>query len=209
MAEIRVLIVDDHTLMRSGLKLMLDNQLDIQVVGEAADGREALVFLAKQPVDIVLLDISMPDMGGLECLTIISEKYPTAKVILLTMYEDDRYLRDGIAGGAMGYVLKKTADDGLYQAIRTVFSGAMYLPQRTRKALIPKTTIHAVKPLSEKEKQVLEFIVMGYSNAEIAEKMIISVRTVETYKYRIMEKLSTRKRSDLVKFAMESGLVKP
>lgn len=210
MREIRVVIADDHTLMRSGLKLMLSSQQDIEVIGEAADGREALELVSKLRPDIVLMDISMPGMSGIECLQQLASIAPDAKVILLTMYEDSQYLKQGLSAGAVGYVLKKAADDVLFQAIRTVQSGAVFFPAAMSKALSkeekPVRAEGPVKPLSEKEKTVLSCIAMGYSNAEIAEKLYISVKTVETYKYRIMEKLNAKKRSDLVKYALEQGL---
>ncbi|HML31999.1 response regulator transcription factor [Sporomusa sphaeroides] len=213
MTHTNVIIVDDHALMRSGLKLILANQDDIHVVGEADNGVEALQLIESTQPDIVLLDISMPGMNGLECLQTIRGKFPTIKVILLTMHEDMQYLRQGLANGAMGYVLKKSADDVLYQAIRTVCSGSMFLPASTGKIITSgsdarqgQKNVGFDKPLSEKEKKVLGLIAMGYTNAEIAEQLIISVKTVETYKYRIMEKLQTRKRSELVKYAVQNGL---
>lgn len=215
MEVVRVIIVDDHALMRGGLKLMLSNQDDVAVVGEASDGVEALECIGQEQPDIVLLDVSMPNMNGLECLKKIKDMYPSVKVILLTMHEDVQYLRQGLAAGAMGYVLKKAADDVLFQAIRTVRSGAIFLPMSMSKCLVnglgnesQEKMTGQRKSLSEKEKQVLSLIAMGYANAEIAEKLVISTKTVETYKYRIMEKLTTRKRSDLVKYAMQNGLIR-
>ncbi|GBG55912.1 oxygen regulatory protein NreC [Sporomusaceae bacterium FL31] len=205
-----VVIVDDHALMRSGLKLMLHNQSDIKVVGEASNGLEALQLIESVMPDVILLDLSMPVMGGIECLKKIREISPQSKVVLLTMHEDLQYLRQGLACGAMGFVLKKSADDVLYQAIRTVCSGAMFLPMNAGNILsveqVEPPTFGSVKNLSAKEKTVLKLIAMGYTNAEIAENLLISVKTVETHKYRIMEKLQTKKRSDLVKYAIKLGL---
>lgn len=212
MSKIKVLIADDHTLMRSGLRLMLSGQQDIEVVGEAADGNEAIALAEKTLPDIVLLDISMPEMSGLECLKILAVKCPGTKTILLTMHEDARYIKEGFAQGAMGYILKKAADDVLYQAIRAVYAGEMYLQPSMTKALVGElkkrtdTDKHPIKTLSEQEKKVLSLIAAGFSNLEIAEQMIISVKTVETYKYRIMDKLQCKKRSDLVKFAAEDKM---
>lgn len=195
---------------------MLANQDDIRVVGEADNGVKALELVESTQPDIVLLDISMPDMTGLECLKMMRSKFPEVKVILLTMHEDMQYLRQGLTNGAMGYVLKKSADDVLYQAIRTVCSGAMFLPASTGKIIMSgldeqqgQANVGLDKPLSEKEKKVLGLIAMGYTNAEIAEQLIISVKTVETYKYRIMEKLQTQKRSEMVKYAVQHGLTEP
>lgn len=214
MNEITVAIVDDHTLMRSGLNLMLSKQSDIRVVGEAANAEEALLLIEAQKPDVVLLDISMPGTSGLECIQSIIRCSPQSKVILLTMHEDSQYVQDGMAAGAMGYVLKKAADEMLYQAIRNVAAGVVFLQHDTMKALLWRQRQPASAPvrqphkaLSEKETAVLALIAQGFSNAEIAEELKISVKTVETYKYRIMEKLDVRKRSELVKFAMQNNIV--
>lgn len=214
MGEVKVVIADDHTLMRSGLKLMLTNQPDISVVGEAADGAEALKLVETLKPDIVLLDVSMPEMNGLECMKRIREIDADVKVILLTMHEDIRYLKEGFAAGASGYVLKKAADDVLYEAIRKVRAGEVFVQNSMAQSLVcelkqrrDRPSIADTKPLSEQEKRVLSLIAMGHSNAEIAEQLVVSTRTVETYKYRIMDKLNTKKRADLVKYAIEQGLV--
>lgn len=214
MDEVKVVIVDDHTLMRSGLKLMLANQPEISVVGEAADGNEALRLVETLKPDIVLLDVSMPEMNGLECMKRIRESDESVRVILLTMHEDIRYLKEGFAAGASGYVLKKAADDVLFEAIRTVRSGQVFVQNSMAQSLVcelkerkNRPAIEDNKPLSEQEKRVLSLIALGHSNAEIAENLVVSTRTVETYKYRIMDKLNTKKRADLVKYAIEQGLV--
>ncbi len=215
MDTIKVLIVDDHTLMRSGLKLMLANQPDIKVVGEAADGVQALALAAERKPDIVLLDVTMPGMNGLECLQRLKDIDSGVKVILLTMHEDISYLKQGFASGASGYVLKRAADEILYHAIRDVQDGQIFIQSDLAQTLVcdlqgkkASRPPEDIKALSEQEKRVLSLIAKGYSNAEIAEKLVVSTRTVETYKYRIMEKLNVKKRSDLVKFAMEQGLMK-
>lgn len=209
---IKVLIVDDHTLMRSGLRALLANQPDIEVIGEASDGEEALHVIRQTAPDIVLLDVSMPGMNGLACLKRMKEAMDT-KVILLTMHEDPKYLHEGFALGAMGYILKRAADEVLYQAIRTVQAGEIYLQPAMAKFFIPQyqkkhqgSETKTNKQLSEQERRVLSLIATGYSNAEIADRLEISIKTVETYKYRIMEKLNAKKRSDLVKYALEHGI---
>ena len=213
MSQIRVVIADDHNLMRSGLKLMLTSQADIQVVGEASDGIEAVELVKNLAPDLVLLDISMPNMNGLDCLRTIKQKYPLTKVILLTMYEDSQYLREGLANGANGYLLKKAADEVLFQAIKTVCNGDLFLQSTMAPLLMSQLKSHAylrsegTKPLSEQEKRVLGLMAMGYANSEIADQLSIRVKTVETYKYRVMEKLGVSKKSDLVKYAMKNGII--
>ena len=214
MQEIKIIIVDDHTLMRAGLKALLANQSDIQVVGEAENGETALLLMETAKPDIVLLDVSMDGMNGLECLEKMIEIKPAIKVILLTMHEDITYLRQGFATGAMGYVLKKAADAVLYHAIRTVFSGEVYIQSSMAQALLAESKavpspvlLPDTKPLSGQESKVLAFIALGFSNAEIAQQLTVSSRTVETYKYRVMEKLQAKKRSDLVKYAIDQGLI--
>ena len=194
--------------MRTGLRLMLDAQSDIEVIGEAADGEKAIPLICEQRPDVVLLDVSMPNMNGLDCLKRIKECCPSVKIIFLTMHEDVRYLQEGLALGVDGYVLKKAADEVLYQAIRTVCSGEVFLHAEMARSLatagMEKTDDRPptdIKPLSEQETKVLCQIADGFSNSEIAEQLHLSVKTVETYKYRIMEKLKTRRRSDLVKYA--------
>lgn len=215
MDKITIVIVDDHTLMRAGLKLMLSKQDDMEIVGEAANAEEAIALIEKTKPSVILLDISMPEKSGIECLADISKLSPQSKVILLTMHEESQYVKEGLAGGAAGYILKKAADEVLYQAIRSVAAGIVFLQPDTMKFLLARNqkeeqspTKKPYKALSEKETAVLALIAQGFSNAEIAEELKISVKTVETYKYRIMEKLDMKKRSELVKFALENGIVR-
>ena len=215
MDKITIVIVDDHTLVRAGLKLMLSRQDDMNVVGEAANAKDALLIIGQTKPSVVLLDISMPEISGLECLRDILKTSPKSKVILLTMHEESQYVKEGLAGGAVGYILKKAADEVLYQAIRSVVAGVVFLQPDTMQSILAQTQKEkqklpqkAHKALSEKEKTVLSLIAQGFSNAEIAKELRISVKTVETYKYRIMEKLNAKKRSELVKFAMENGIVR-
>ena len=211
MQRIRILIVDDHVLMRSGLRALLSSCLDVEVVGEAGDGQAALAMLGETTPDIVLLDVSMPGMGGLECVRLIRRDHPGVRVILLTMHEDARYLQEGVAAGAAGYVMKKSADEVLYQAIRSVYNGQVFLPACMAEELWSENTheksIQPSRSLSEQERKVLTLIARGYSNAEIAADLSISVKTVETYKSRLMEKLDATKRSELVQYAIDQGML--
>jgi two-component system, NarL family, response regulator NreC len=211
MQRIRILIVDDHVLMRSGLRALLGSCPDVDVVGEAGDGQAALAMIGETSPDIVLLDVSMPGMGGLECVRLIRRDHPGVRVILLTMHEDSRYLQDGVAAGAAGYVMKKSADEVLYQAIRSVYNGQVFLPACMAEELWneapQKKTIQPARTLSEQERKVLALIAHGHSNAEIAAELSISVKTVETYKARVMEKLGATKRSELVQFAIDQRML--
>ena len=212
MKKIRVMIVDDHAMIRSGLKVLLANCQDIEVVAEAGDAEAALPLVAECAPDIVLLDISLPGISGLECVRRIRRDHAAVRVILLTMHEDPRYLQEGVAAGAAGYVMKKAADDVLYQAIRSVQAGQLFLPACMAAELWQAgndkgETVQASRPLSEQETKVLTLIARGFSNAEIAEELLISVKTVETYKARLLEKLNVTKRSELVKYAIEQGLL--
>ena len=214
MKKIRVMIVDDHAMIRSGLKVLLANCQDIEVVAEAGDAETALALIAGCAPDIVLLDISLPGISGLECVRRIRRDHALVRVILLTMHEDPRYLQEGVAAGAAGYVMKKAADDVLYQAIRSVQAGQLFLPACMAAELWQAgngngkgETVQAIRPLSEQETKVLALIARGFSNAEIAAELVISVKTVETYKSRLLEKLNVTKRSELVKYAIEQGLL--
>ena len=215
MKKIRVMIVDDHAMIRSGLKVLLANCQDIEVVAEAGDAEAALPLVAECAPDIVLLDISLPGISGLECVRRIRRDHAAVRVILLTMHEDPRYLQEGVAAGAAGYVMKKAADDVLYQAIRSVQAGQLFLPACMAAELWQDgngnngkdETVQASRPLSEQETKVLTLIARGFSNAEIAAELVISVKTVETYKARLLEKLNVTKRSELVKYAIEQGLL--
>lgn len=212
MKKIRVVIVDDHAMIRSGLKALLANCQDIEVVAEAGSGETALPLVAEFAPDVVLLDISLPGMNGLECLRRIQIEHASVRVILLTMHEDPRYLQDGVAAGAAGYVMKKAADDVLYQAIRSVQAGQLLLPASMavdlwKSAAENGEPVQAKRPLSEQETKVLALIARGFTNAEIAAELLISVKTVETYKARLLEKLNATKRSELVKYAIDQGLL--
>jgi two-component system, NarL family, response regulator NreC len=218
METTKVLIVDDHALLRAGLASLLQNEGDIAVVGEAGDGEEALRMVDETSPDIVLMDINMPGMSGIECIRKIKVNHPDMKIILLTMYEDENYLREGLKAGALGYVLKKAAHNVLYNAIRTVAAGEMFLPLSVTKLLLDdmkegerKTknipSINAIKSLSDQESKVLKLIALGHTQAEIAQALNVSIKTVETYKYRVMDKLQAKKRSDLIRYAIDNGLI--
>lgn len=213
MNKIKILLVDDHAVLRKGLHLILDGQDELKVVGEAARGEEAISKCCSLKPDIILLDLSLPDKSGLEVLKELKIKCPHVKVLILTMHEDEAYLRDAIKGDANGYILKKAADTELISAIRAVIRGEMVVDPALTKSLFQ--SIYPAKnekrtnkqSLSQREKEVLKLVALGYTNQEIAENLIISIKTVESHKARIKEKLDMTRRSDLVRYAMAEGLL--
>jgi DNA-binding NarL/FixJ family response regulator len=213
-----VFVVDDHNVVRSGLKLVINAQDDLTVVGEASSGEQALQTIQtmdEQP-DCVVMDLMMEGIGGVEATRRIKEDWPEVPVLVLTMADDRAYLREAFRAGATGYVLKDAADVELVDAIRTVAEGGRYLHPSLGAELAkaeeqdkrgPKTPLGV--PLSRREVDVLRLVAMGYSNKEIADDLFISVRTVETHKTHIMQKTSLRARSELVRFALEAGILVP
>jgi two-component system response regulator NreC len=213
---IRILIVDDHAVVRSGLKALLDGKHDISVVGDAADGDEGIRLALELKPDVVLMDLSMPHgKDGLTATAELKKQLPETMVLILTMHDDDEYLFRAIHAGASGYILKSAPHEELVQAILSVARGDAYLyPTATRRLM--NEYLERVKSgegggayesLSEREKEILAWIAKGYSNKEIAEKLVISVKTVETHKSNLMEKLGLKSRPDLVKFALKKGLL--
>lgn len=214
--KLTVLLADDHKLLRSGLKLLLQRNPDLLVVGEAADGEETLRLFGQLEPDILLLDLSMPNMDGMECLREIKSRRPDAKVIILTMHEDENYIRQAMQAGASAYVQKSAADTDLYKAIEAVQAGELYLSQQDSKLLLhvllnrKQETVDKQAPyilLSPREREVLRLIAHGYSLAEVAERLSLSIKTVDTYKVRLMEKLEATKKSELVSYALKYGLL--
>lgn len=212
---IRVAIVDDHTLFRSGLRMLLEKQEDITVTGELANAENITQFLEQQKTDVILMDISLPGIDGLEATQQIKKEYPETKVIILTMYNEEPYLFKALKANASGYILKEAASTELVSAIRTVASGETFIHPSLVKVLVDeaidkkedKTENGKKEVLTEREKEVLHYISLGYTNQEIADKLIVSVKTVEKHKYNIMEKLNLNRRHELVQYAIKHGLV--
>lgn len=210
--QIRLLLVDDHAVLRSGLKILLNSQKDMVVIGEAKSGIEALEKIKQLNPDLILLDISMPGMNGLETLEKVKKNSP-AKVLMLTMHADEEYLQEALKAGASGYVLKQAADTELLQAIREVAKGEIYLDTNLAQNLVKsmylprKETKNSESVLTDREKEVITLIALGYTNKEIGESLQVSVKTVETHKSRIMEKIHCHKRSDLVRYAIDNGYI--
>lgn len=216
--KIRVLLADDHAVLRSGLRLLLSGQPDMEVVGEAADGEEAIAKTRELKPDVLLLDITMPGVSGLEVLERIKKEEPDVKVVVLTMHDDESYVERIMMAGGSGYVLKKAADTELLQAIRAVQQGGIYLhptmtralvSQLRRKAAAQEKQSRSASKLSERELEVLKLVAQGYTNKEIADMIFLSVKTVETHKAHIMDKLELRSRAELVRYALDNGLLKP
>lgn len=211
----RILLADDHAVLRAGLRLLLNSQPDLAVVGEAASGLEALDLAAAQQPDLILLDLSMPGLDGLEALPQLRRRAPQARILILTMHEDPQYLRQALKYGAAGYVLKKAADVELLSAVRAVLRGEVYVhPSMTRvllEDLLPEVEnsddIKLWDNLSEREQEVLVKVALGYTSAEIADQLSLSAKTVETYRARGMEKLGITNRAALVRFALRNGLI--
>lgn len=212
----RVLLADDHAVLRTGLRLLLTSQNEYEVIGEASSGTETLTLAEQFQPDLILLDLSMPVLGGLDALPILRKLAPSARILILTMHDDPQYLRQALKHGASGYVLKKAADAELLSAMRAVLRGEVYVhPAMTRvlvEDMLPDASSmngeDAWNSLSDREREVLKMVALGHTSAEIAEQLSLSAKTVETYRARGMEKLGLRTRAALVKFALQEGLIK-
>jgi DNA-binding NarL/FixJ family response regulator len=212
MSKLRIFVADDHQIVREGLKALINAQPDMQVVGEAEDGRAAWLLAKRLLPDVVVMDVSMPDMNGAEATERLRAECPQVKVLALTVYEDRGYLQQLLKAGASGYVLKRAVMEELVRAVRTVARGGSYvdptLAGKLVSSYIRQDTSGGKQPgveLSERETQVLRLAAWGYSNKEIGAKLQISVKTVETYKVRLMEKLALRSRADIVRYALRQG----
>jgi DNA-binding NarL/FixJ family response regulator len=209
--SIRVLIVDDHAVVRSGLRLLLDAEEDIEPVGEAGNARDAIFQGRALKPDVILLDVVMPERSGLDVLPQLKHENPQAQVLVLSMQDEPRYVREAFAGGASGYVLKEAADDELVAAVREVASGGRYvnpeLGARMVAADAEAERMAAEDPLSDREREVLRLLALGHTNQEIAKTLYISVRTAETHRAHIMQKLRLQTRAELVATALERGLL--
>ena len=215
MSKIRIVVADDHTIVREGVRLLLDAQADMEVVGEAADGQQALTQVRKLKPVIALIDISMPVLNGLEAPRAIKYEFPQIHVIVLTMYESDEYFFQVLDAGASGYVLKKAASADLASAIRSVHAGDVFLYPSVARRLV-SDYLSRVKSgeeqtsydgLTPREREVLKLIAEGHTNQVIAEKLVISPSTVQTHRTRIMQRLNLHSRAELIQYAMRKGLL--
>lgn len=212
---IRILIADDHGVVRAGLRALLDAEPDLQVVGEATDSQEALRLTGELHPDVVLLDISMPGLGGIESTRQIRAAEPEIRVLILTVHEDEGLLRASLQAGAAGYVTKRAVETELISAIHAVQRGDLYVHPTMTRSLVkdisplspPAADSDHVEPLTPRETEVLRLIAQGHTNRQTADVLGISVRTVETHRANIMGKLGLHGRVQLVRYAMEHGLL--
>lgn len=210
----RIILVDDHGVVREGIKRLLERHADIEVVGECHDGREALQQIQKLRPDVVMMDISMPGMSGFEATRSVKQSWPETRVIALTVHEDDAYIREMLEAGAVGYLLKRAPTEELVRAVRVVADGGTYIDPRVADTVVKAMTqpshsaTYATLSLSEREAAVLRAIALGYSNKEIADQLKLSVKTVETYKARAMEKFGLKSRVEIVRLAAQRGWLK-
>jgi len=212
--KIRVVLADDHAMLRAGLRALIDDEPDMVVVGEAANGADAVTVVQRERPDVVVMDIAMPVMNGLEATERIASAGSGTRVLILTMHAEEQYLFQVLQAGGSGYVLKQSADSELMDAIRAVHRGEAFLyPAGVRLLLQAYLKGDSAKTqtnvLSEREEQVLGLTAEGYSNHEIAGQLFLSSKTVDTYRQRIMEKLNLHHRSELVRYALEKGLLRP
>jgi DNA-binding NarL/FixJ family response regulator len=210
-SRLRVVLADDHAIVREGLKALINAQPDMEVVGEAADGRAACVKAKELKPDIIVMDLSMPELSGVQATREVRRQSPEVRVIALTVHEERSYLRELIEAGASGYVLKRSAAEDLVHALRVVARGDVYLDPSVAAVFVGKISrSHAQRSsveadLSDRETEVLQLIAQGHSNKDIAGRLDLSVKTVETYKARSMEKLGLTGRADIIRFALQKG----
>jgi DNA-binding NarL/FixJ family response regulator len=207
---IRILLADDHVLVRQGFKMILSAQPDMQIVGEAANGREAVDAGEKLQPDVVLMDVTMPELNGIEATRRVSTASPRTRVLALSMHKDAVYVREILRAGARGYLLKDSADADLIAAVRSVAKGEGYLSPAVSDAVLTDYRRHVTDPLdllTTREREVLQMIAEGKTNKEIATTLNLSVYTIEAHRGRVMEKLNLHSTGELVRFALRSGLI--
>ncbi|MEX6013927.1 nitrate respiration regulation response regulator NreC [Mammaliicoccus sciuri] len=213
----KIVIADDHAVVRTGFSMILNYQEDMEVVATAADGIEAYQMVAKHSPDVLIMDLSMPPgESGLIATGKISDDFKQTKILILTMYDDEEYLFHVLRSGAKGYILKNAPDEELIHAVRTIYRGDMYIDSKVTSSLVNELFNHQdnsdqsnsdpFKILSQRELEILPLIAKGYGNKEIAEKLFVSVKTIEAHKARIMDKLGLKSRPELVEYAMKKKL---
>jgi two-component system response regulator NreC len=213
--KIRVLLADDHTILRQGLKMLLNAQSDMEVIGEASDGHQAISEANRLQPDIILMDITMPDMNGIAATSQVRRQRPDVRVLVLTMHENEEYLFQALRAGASGYILKEAADTELITAIRAVQAGRFYLSPSSQSMMVGDYLQRvrtgeekdSYSGLTEREREILKLVAEGLTNNQIAERLFISPKTVDTHRTHIMDKLNLHSRAELVKYAMRRGLL--
>lgn len=208
-APIRVFVADDHAVVRAGLCALIEKQEDMCVVGQARDGRDAVTQVAKAAPDVILIDIEMPEHDGLTGIKLLTNVAPNARCVALTMYQDRAHIRAVLEAGGAAFVAKSVADVELLQVIRNVHQGSSFacVVEGSSDDLVEEVRSGALVQLSRREREVLRLLALGHTNREIAEKMSVGIKSVETYRSRTMKKLGTRTRADLVQYALKTGLL--
>jgi DNA-binding NarL/FixJ family response regulator len=210
MKRIRILLADDHAVVRQGFKMILAEQPDMEIVGEAGNGREALALAESLKPDIVVMDVAMPELNGIEATRRIAETAPHTRVVALSMHKDSVYVREVLRAGARGYLLKDSGSDDLVSAVRAVARGEGYLSPAVSDAVLDDYRRHVTNPidlLTSREREVLQMLAEGKTNKEIAVILNLSVYTVDAHRGRIMEKLNLHSINELVRFAVRNGLI--
>ena len=215
MSKIRVFVADDHIVFREGIRALLEMTPDIEVVGEAGDGTETVARVMEMVPDVVLLDITMPGKSGLEAAREIKKEHPEVNVLILTIHDSDQYLAQAFQAGASGYVVKTTAVRGLVWAIRTVNDGDVFLYPSVARMMVdrflqrfgPEEGMSKFEKLTKREKEIVKLVADGYKNAEIAQQLGISLRTVQAHRANVLGKLGAHDRTDLVKYAIRNGII--
>ncbi|HBY97428.1 MAG: response regulator transcription factor [Ardenticatenaceae bacterium] len=210
--SIQLVIADDHAVMREGLATLLEDEADLKVVGQAGTGREAVALVRQYRPDVVLMDITMPDMTGLEATRLITTDLPEVKVLILTMHEEEAFFFEALRAGAAGYILKGVQSEELFNAIRAVDEGGVYLPAKLAGTLVqdylerhPQPPLD--DPLTSREREIVTLIAQGLTNREIAERLTLSINTVKTHRLHIYQKLDLRDRAGLIDYALRRGLL--
>jgi len=210
---IRILIADDHGVLRAGLRALLSSESDIEVVGEAVDGKQTVTLSEELEPDVVLLDVSLPDQSGIEVTRGLKELHPGIRVLILTVHEDEGLLQEAIQAGAAGYIIKRAVESELIDAIRAVSRGDIYVHPAMTRALFkdmspaPRAKDSPIEAPTPREIDVLRYIAQGYTNRQTAEALSISVRTVESHRANLMSKLALSSRVELVRYAKENGFI--
>lgn len=214
MKKIRILLADDHTILREGIRSLLENESDMEVIAEAEDGHQAIKMADQNRPDVILMDIAMPRLNGLEATSQIKKFIPDAKILILTMYDNEEYIRKALAAGAMGYILKDAATRELLGAIRAVHQGEAVLSPAVTRLVIEDylrwgdlKTPEPDDDLSEREREILQLIAEGHTNKQIAEILCISIKTVQAHRSNLMNKLDLHDRGELIKYAIQKKII--